>query len=198
MLSRRLKAVRKERKLTQADLAKHLGITQQAIAKWESSLSFPDSDTIARLACFFEISSDYLLGITDSFSPEDSFSNVKIIGTVKAGYGALAYEEDLGTAPAAVKNADAYRYLIVKGDSMEPFIRDGDFALVRLQQTLQSGDLGVVIYKDGEATLKKYYQVNGTVVLEPFNNEYETLTIQRHDLNDLIIFGKVIETHTKW
>lgn len=198
MLSKRLKAIRKERGLTQADIAKQFDVTQQAIAKWEASMSFPDSATIAGLAKFFNVSSDYLLGITDSFYPAGSFSNVKIIGTVKAGYGALADEETLGTAPADVKNAEEYRYLVVNGDSMAPLIREGDLALIRIQPTLQNGDIGVVIYKDGEATLKKYYYKNGAVVLEPFNDEYKTLTIKGNDLNDFIIFGKVVETTTKW
>lgn len=198
MLSKRLKTLRKERRLTQTDLAKRFGVTQQAIAKWESALSLPDYSTIARLAAFFEVSSDYLLGITDSFYTAGPFSSVKIIGAVKAGYDALAYEEDLGTAPAAVKDSEEYRYLVVKGDSMAPFIREGDLALVRLQPTLRSGDLGVVIYRDGEATLKKYYNEGGAVILEPFNSEYETVTIEGRDLEYLIVFGKVVETSTKW
>lgn len=198
MLATRLKALRKERKLTQEDLAKQFGVTQQAIAKWESARALPESQTIAGLAEFFEVSSDFLLGITDSFYPAGPFSSVKIIGTVKAGYDALAYEEDLGTAPAAVSDAEQYRYLVVRGDSMAPLIREGDLALVRLQPVLQNGDLGVVIYNDGEATLKKYYYADGTVVLKPFNDEYETITIQGRDLENLIIFGKVVETSTKW
>ena len=197
MLSKRLKAIRKNKGLTQAELAKKFDVTQQAIAKWESGISFPDSDTIARLANFFGVSSDYLLGITDYFAPVDLYSNVKIIGAVKAGYNAYADEEDLGTAPASVNDPESYRYLFVKGDSMEPFIHEGDLALIRIQQTLQNGDLGVVIYKD-ESTLKKYYYRDGAVVLKPFNSEYPTLTIRGNDLNDLIVFGKVIETKTKW
>lgn len=136
--------------------------------------------------------------MADSFYTADPFAGVKIIGTVKAGYDALAYEEDLGTSPAAVKDPEEYRYLVVKGDSMAPFIREGDLALVKLQQTLRNGDLGVVIYKDGEATLKKYYYDGTAVILEPFNDEYETVTISGQDLKNLIIFGKVIETSTKW
>lgn len=198
MLSKRIKEIRKERGLTQTDLANQFGVTQQAVAKWESSLSTPDYITITKLAEFFDISADYLLGLSDSFYPKNSFSAVKIIGTVKAGYDFFADQEELGVAPASVMDAEAYRYLVVRGDSMAPFIRDGDLALVRIQQTLRNGDLGVLIYKDGEATLKKYYHTDGTVLLKPFNSEYETLSIKGHDLNDLIVFGKVIETTTKW
>ncbi|MCL2874050.1 MAG: LexA family transcriptional regulator [Defluviitaleaceae bacterium] len=198
MFSTRLKALRKQRALTQIDLAKHFNVSQQAIAKWESSQSFPESRTVAGLAEFFDVSADYLLGIADSVYPASAFSSVKIIGTVKAGYDALAYEEDLGTSAAEVEDADAHRYLIVKGDSMEPYIRHGDLALVKLQEDLKNGDLGVVIYGDGDATLKEYSYKNGVVSLVPFNDEYETITISGDDLERFRVFGKVIETRSKW
>jgi len=198
MLSKRLRELRRERGITQTELAGRLGVTQQAVAKWESARSLPEPGAVAGLAKFFGVSSDYLLGVGDLLRPAGEFANVKIIGTVKAGYNALAYEDDLGTAPAAVKNAELYRYLTVRGDSMAPLIRDGDLALVRLQPTLNNGDLGVVVYGDGEATLKKYLRAGDTVTLEPFNDEYEPLTIRGNDINGLIIFGKVVETHTRW
>ena len=81
---------------------------------------------------------------------------------------------------------------------MAPFIREDDLALVRLQSSLKNGDLGVVIDGDGEATLKQYYYSNGTVTLVPFNEAYERVTLQGDALERLIIFGKVIETKTKW
>ena len=136
--------------------------------------------------------------MTETFTALGLASSVRIIGTVKAGYDALALEEDLGSALAEVKNAEEYRYLVVKGDSMSPYIREGDLALVHLQSDLKSGDLGVVIYGDGEATLKKYYHSDGVVTLFPFNNAYETVTLRGHELERLIIFGKVVETKTKW
>lgn len=198
MLSQRLHALRRERGLTQSDLASRLGVSQQAIAKWESAKSLPEPGMISHLAALFSVSADYLLGVTDSLSPAGAFSGVKIIGSVKAGYGALAFEEELGEAPADVRNPEDYRFLTVKGDSMAPYIREGDLALVRLQRTLQNGDLGVFIYRDEEATLKKFHASNGTVTLTPFNDSYETLTLSGEELGELIIFGRVIETHSSW
>ncbi len=198
MISIRLKELRKKRKLTQSGLAELLGVTQQAIAKWEAARALPEPSAITRLADLFAVSSDYLLGLTNSLLPAGTFSGVRIIGSVKAGYGGLANEEDMGTAPAAVEDAEQYRYLVVRGDSMAPLIREGDLALVRLQTTLRNGELGVFIYQGEEATLKKYRREDGAVILEPFNDAYETITISGPDLEGLIIFGKVVETHTRW
>ncbi len=55
---------------------------------------------------------------------------IPVVGTVRAGYDALAFEEDYGTEYASVKDPQNYFYLVVKGDSMEPRISDGDLALI--------------------------------------------------------------------
>lgn len=198
MLSKKLKQLRKEFKLTQGELAAQFGVTQQAIAKWEAGHAWPETATLSRIAEFFGVTTDYLLDMTEAFTALRLTSSVRIIGTVKAGYDALALEEDLGSALAEVKDAEEYRYLVVKGDSMAPYIREGDLALVHLQPDLKSGDLGVVIYADGEATLKKYYHTDEAVTLVPLNTAYETVTLRGRELERLIIFGKVVETKTKW
>ncbi|MEL7608312.1 MAG: XRE family transcriptional regulator [Bacillota bacterium] len=198
MLSKKLKQLRQERKLTQQELAARFNVTQQAIAKWEAGRALPEPETISRIAGFFDVTTDYLLDRTDAFITTGPVSSVQIIGAVRAGYNAFALEEDLGSALAEVEDAQAYRYLVVKGDSMAPYIREGDLALVRLQSELKNGDLGVVIYRDNEATLKKYYFSDGTVTLVPFNDAYGTVTLRGPELERLIIFGKVIQTSTKW
>jgi repressor LexA len=198
MLSKKLKQLRKENKLTQAELAYRLGVTQQTIAKWEAGRAMPEPETIARIAGFFGVTTDHLLDLTDILNATAPVSRVRIIGTVKAGYDAFALEEDLGSALAEVKNTEEYRYLVVKGDSMAPYIREGDLALVRLQTDLHNGDLGVVVYGDNEATLKKYYYSDGAVAIVPFNDAYKTITLSGRELERLMIVGKVVETKTKW
>lgn len=65
MFGERLRQLRKEKGLTQADLAKLLGVSQQAIGNYESGVRQPDSGTMVKLADFFDTSVDYLLGRTD-------------------------------------------------------------------------------------------------------------------------------------
>ncbi len=205
MFSQRLKALRKERGLTQKDLAALLEMSQQAIAKWESGRSTPDPSTLARLAGLLDVSADCLLGVdapqpiplSNSVGPYQE-SPVPVVGTVRAGYGALAFEEDYGTELAPVKDPANYFYLIVKGDSMEPRIHDGDYALVRRQSTLDNGDLGVMVFGEGEGTLKRYIQRGNAVILQPFNPDYQPLVIRGEELDQLYIAGKVVETKTKW
>jgi transcriptional regulator with XRE-family HTH domain len=60
--SERLKSLRKRKKLTQADLAKHLGIDNTTISKWEKGIYEPNIETLKELANFFGVSADWLLG----------------------------------------------------------------------------------------------------------------------------------------
>ncbi len=206
MFPERLKELRKEKGLSQKTLSQQLGVTQQAVGKWETGRSSPDPSTLARLASLLDTSADYLLGL-DVISPAGGAgrpfgayaeSPIPVIGTVRAGYGSLAFEEDYGVEYACVKDPANYFYLVVKGDSMEPRIQDGDLALVHRQPTLENGDLGVIVFGEGEGTLKKYLQRGNAVILQPFNPAYEPKVIRGEELNQLFIAGKVVETKAKW
>lgn len=61
-LSENIKRLRKERKLTQEQLAEVLGVTVGAVYKWESNLCYPELRLIMEMADFFNVSVDYLLG----------------------------------------------------------------------------------------------------------------------------------------
>lgn len=65
MFELRLKNLRTNKGITQAELAKHLDVTQQAVGRWEKAITSPDYPTLLKLAAFFNVSVDYLLGRTD-------------------------------------------------------------------------------------------------------------------------------------
>ncbi len=123
---------------------------------------------------------------------------VPVLGTVRAGYGAFAYEEEQGREPANVRDPENYFYLLVKGDSMEPRIQNGDLALVRRQPVLDDGDLGVVVFGEGEGTLKLFRKKGNAVVLQPFNPAYEPVILSGEELDHLYVAGKVVETRARW
>ena len=205
MFSDRLRQARKRKKLSQAELSRQLGVTQQAVGKWETGRSTPDPVTVARLAELLDTTTDVLLGLQQpDFAPPVgqrtpyNESPIPVVGTVRAGYGALAFEEDYGTEYACVKDPDNYFYLVVKGDSMEPRIREGDLALVHRQPTLESGELGVLVYGEGEGTLKKFVRRGNAIILQPFNPAYQPQVILGEDLERLHVVGKVVETKAKW
>lgn len=60
-ISNRIRELRKAKGISQEELAQYLGVSRQAISKWESEQSLPDIDKIISLSNFFEVSTDYLL-----------------------------------------------------------------------------------------------------------------------------------------
>lgn len=62
-LGKRIAQYRKNMKLTQDQLAERLGITAQAVSKWENDLSCPDITMLPRLAAIFGVTTDQLLGV---------------------------------------------------------------------------------------------------------------------------------------
>ena len=126
-------------------------------------------------------------------------SQIPVVGTVRAGYGALAFEEDYGKEYACAQGSEELLLPRGQGRQHGARISDGDLALVHRQNTLDNGDLGVLVYgADGEGTLKKYIQRGNSVVLQPFNPAYDEMVIKGEELDHLYIAGKVVETKAKW
>jgi repressor LexA len=97
--------------------------------------------------------------------------NVPIIGKVAAGTPILAYEnyEDMLPLPASFVRSNECFILTVQGSSMiNAGIFDGDYVIVRVQQSADNGDI-VVAMIDDEATVKTLYKEDNRVRLQPEN-----------------------------
>lgn len=65
-IGERIKELRTENGLTQLQLAVHIGVSQKAIDYWERSVNEPKVSYIINLAKFFNVTADYLIGLTDN------------------------------------------------------------------------------------------------------------------------------------
>jgi transcriptional regulator with XRE-family HTH domain len=72
----RLKQLRLDKGLSQYDLADLIGSNQTQIKRWEKGEVVPSSDSLRRLAEFFGVTADYLLGLTDNPQGEISMSDL--------------------------------------------------------------------------------------------------------------------------
>ena len=61
----RLKDLREDRDLRQADVASAVGIDQRSLSNYETGKTNPDSETVIKLAKFFGVTCDYLLGVSN-------------------------------------------------------------------------------------------------------------------------------------
>lgn len=65
-MGEKLKSLRIEKKLTQKQVADRIGLAISAISSYESGTRYPSYDALVKLACIFHVSTDYLLGMTDT------------------------------------------------------------------------------------------------------------------------------------
>ena len=133
----------------------------------------------------------------------DRMVMVPVVGLVRAGYGGLAYESDMGAESVDIKTLSGYNqedffYLIVKGDSMEPRLYEGDLVLVRKQSSLDSGSYGVVTIDDEEGVVKKVEYDKNSITLISQNHNYPPRKFTGKDMERVRIIGKVIESKSKF
>ncbi|MDE5601822.1 MAG: helix-turn-helix domain-containing protein [Clostridia bacterium] len=67
IFNKRLKELRKTENISQCQLAKMIGVAQSNVSDWENDVSRPEYENLIKIAEIFDVSTDYLLGLTDSF-----------------------------------------------------------------------------------------------------------------------------------
>lgn len=134
-----------------------------------------------------------LLGMDDSENSNlfaSTIRRVPVVGKVTAGVPITATEniEDYFPLPQTMVGDDQVFMLSVIGDSMiEAGINNGDYVVVRQQQTANNGDIVVAMTEEDEATVKTFYKEKDHIRLQPENPTYEPLR-----LTHVTILGKVV------
>ena len=85
-IANRLVALRKENNLSQEALAEKLGISRQAVSKWERAEASPDTDNLIALAKLYHISLDELLKIHEDEEDETLYNSLEDTERIRAGY----------------------------------------------------------------------------------------------------------------
>ena len=63
MINERLKKLRKDFNISQVTLAKELGVSKQCVSNWENDNILPSIDMLIKISKYFNVSTDYLLGL---------------------------------------------------------------------------------------------------------------------------------------
>ena len=130
------------------------------------------------------------VSLTQSSGP---LRTIPLYGAIPAGNPLQIEEAAEGyvTLPEGWTKGEEVFLLRVRGESMSPFILPGDQVIVRRQQMIPEGEVGV-FRLDNEVTLKRYYQQNDQVTLKGDNPEIEPLILKKEDLPTFSVLGKVI------
>jgi len=219
LFSDRLKSLRNAKGLTQGDLANQTGLKQSSIAMYETGKRKPKIEVLERLADFFNVDIDYLVGKSDkttkilvepspSPAPEKPVTRytfrVPVLGRIAAGTPILAQQEiiDYEYIDERLNDGDSqYFCLVVEGKSMEPTIHDGDTIVVRVQSEVENGQIAVVLVDGEDATVKEVKEsADGLTLIGHNVAVYRPHFYSRAEVSSLPvrIVGRVIRSISKF
>ena len=208
-LGSRIKELRTEKRMTQAELGRVIGVTKVSISGYENNTRQPDNSILLKLAGYFNVSTDYLLGKSNNKlslsngSAPVNFSvakqSIPVYGMIHAGEPTFADQYIIGETPVTDKIIDKYGRdnlfaLQVDGDSMSKVIAPGFIAVFVKDCEVENGDICAVLVDGENATLKKFKETSKAVILEPesFNPIYKPLIFPKNIDQDFRILGKYV------
>ena len=199
----RLIELRQAKGFTMKETAVKLGMPYTTYVSYEKGDREPNSEILIKLADFYNTTVDYILGVNDNPLPENSSGVIiPVLGYVKAGIPMTAVENIIDYEEISQEQARTGEFfgLMIKGDSMEPRITEGDVVIVRKQETVENGEIAVVLINGDDATVKKFYKTDAGIKLVSTNPTYDPFFYTPDEVNSLpvTIIGKVVELRAKF
>lgn len=218
--AKRLTALMTQRGKTATDIAAAAGVSRQSVSYWKAGRNEPKADVLTKVAAALQTTPLWLKTGEDDISTEpvvvaeDVASHDDFVfipeyrlefGCAPGGVdapewepqpeGAAAYRRDFfiarGLNPKKCKRVVAY------GDSMEPFICNGDkvlFVEVSEGSPIRDGDVYALSYGGALKIKRLYRKANGDLVISSDNPKYPDEIIPNIEIDELVrIYGRVIE-----
>lgn len=160
--------LRKERNLSQANLAERLGVSQTAVSQWETDKNYPDINTIKQLADIYSVTTDYLLGVDSSRLKKDN--EIVVYTRVPAGVEWANIEERAGYEELGVKmleNGKTYVGFKVSDDDMAPVFLKDDVLIVEVRDNCEDGEIALVQVSGYDAEIKYVFMQPNGVLVQP-------------------------------
>lgn len=169
-------------------------LNKSIVSKYENNIHKPSRfSLVEEIAEFYGVTTDYIMCMSDDkYGEEIKYKEVPILGTIACGTPILAQQDIIG-----------YEYLLpgenitfclkAKGDSMiNARIFDGDIVYIHQQPDVENGEIAAVQIDGEEATLKRVYHIDGSVILRAENPNYKDMIFSKKDKKDICILGKAI------
>lgn len=170
----------------QQEFAAILGVNPNLPSRWRNRKSTSYQRRLPQIAEALGTTTEYLLtgsgpkqkravSESDTALPKDAehidletFHRIPILGRISAGLPLYAEQHIEGYTVTDLNGQAEYFALVVHGDSMNALgINDGYRIIVRRQDTVENGEVAVVMVGDEDATVKRFYATGSTVTLMP-------------------------------
>lgn len=210
-IGERIKARRKEIGMSAEQVADKLGVSPATIYRYESNdIANMRIDKLEPIADVLHTTPAYLMGwedektnnntiddkINSAFNVLDNkyLRQIPVYESVSAGFGAYADNTILEYMPLYIRcDYEAENTLCIKvvGDSMYPKIEDGDIIQVEKQESVDSGQIAVVLLDGDEGFVKKVIYGADWIELHSFNPEYKTMKFIGPEVQRIRVVGLV-------
>lgn len=206
-----IKTYRKNMDISMQDFANKAKLSKSYISMLENnknpSTGLPITPTLPTIK---SIASAMSLTFDELFSMINSDSEISLNDSDYSSYGLTPVEKHKELSPECStydkpifaeeiietyvdpKDIQADFAMRCEGDSMKDIgIEDGDIAFIRKQETLNNGDIGVIVIDD-EVKLKRFFRYSDHIELHPANQKYKTLIILENEHKYIRIIGKLV------
>ena len=205
-----LKDRRLELDLTQAEIARFVGVSEATVSRWESGdIASMRQNRIAALAEILRVDINWIVSrgaqpvsellrhsaqnaaLPENLLPLPRTRHLPLLGSIACGTPILA-QENIEEYLHIPENIAADFCLRCKGDSMiNARIFDGDIVLIREQPDVDNGEIAAVLIDD-EATLKRVYKYPNRIELRAENPLFAPLNYEDSELSAIRILGKAV------
>jgi repressor LexA len=183
--------------LSYVELERITKISKSSIQRYASGATKKiPIDAIQAIASAVGVSAAYIMG-WESNVEEIPFSKTymrPLYDSVAAGLGVPAENTIVGYIPTHIQNAiekEKYIWVNVQGDSMSPLIDDGSQILIRLQDSVDSGQVAVALIDGEEAVVKKVNYGDDWIELISVNPYYPPRRFEKAEVQRVRIVGVV-------
>jgi transcriptional regulator with XRE-family HTH domain len=198
-LAQRLRAARTaiNPQITQRDVAKRMNLSPSAVNLWESGKTEPSASDLAELSRWFQVSTDWLLGVDDATRPATRarHSETPLIYTVPVVPPTALVRWHWDTVTDILQTAVAYpantaAAILVSSDALTSTCPTGCYAVVSKGHDVKAGQVVLaVLSKASEPMLRKYVREGGTELLIADDMRYPSYRLD----DGVKIIGRVTE-----
>ncbi len=205
-IGKRIEHARELRSLTMDELASRIGVAKSTIQRYEkgkiTTIKLPVIDSIARE---LKVNPSWIIGKTDAMDVVNdnrtASITIPVLGRVAAGIPIDAISEiiDREEIPSEMAKSGEYFGLRIKGDSMSPYIMDGDTVIVRKQDDADSDQIVIALINGNDGVCKKLRKTSHGLMLISLNPQYDPMVFDHSEIDSIPvkIIGKVVEIRRK-
>ena len=190
-------------KKTQKEICKDLNFKEMTFSDWVNAKTYPRIDKIEKMAQYFGIEKSDLIEKRKRTASTTTSILIPVLGRIVAGEPIYAITDIIDYEEITPRMAQKGKHfaLVVKGNSMEPTLREGDVVIVRQQSEVENGEIAIVLVNGNEATVKEVKEAPAGITLIGHNVAVYTphfYTREQIESLPIAILGKVVELRRKF